>query len=199
MKLQDGSVAHLRAGADIVYDMSAKVRKIRLISGQAVFEVAKDATRPFVVQSGDVYAQATGTVYSVNRIGATGGAIHVTEGSVLVWARDGRDQAVLLHQGGKLSLDPGPRAAVSRAPARPVAPEPVIAQISLDNTPIAAAAERFNRVNQTKIIITDPAIGEIKIVGLFRASEPDRFARAAAAVAGAELVYDKSSNVIKLK
>lgn len=199
LKLQDGSVAHLRPGADIAFDMSGKVRKIRLISGQAVFEVAKDAARPFVVQSGDVYAQATGTVYSVNRIGATGGSVHVTEGSVLVWARDERDQAVLLHPGGRLSLDPGPRPAFTRAPAPPVAPEPVIAQISLDNTPIAAAAERFNRVNQTQILITDPAIGEIKIVGLFRANEPDRFARAAAAVAGAEMVHDKDNNVIKLK
>jgi len=199
LKLQDGSVAHLRPGADIEFDMTAKVRKITLIRGQATFDVAKDASRPFVVRSGDVYAQATGTVYAVNRIGATGGAVHVTEGSVLVWARDERDQAVLLHPGGKLSLDPGPRPAFTRAPAPRAAPDPVIAQISLDNTPIAVAVERFNRVNQTQIVITDPAIGDIKIVGLFRANEPDRFARAAAAVAGAAMEHDKASHVIKLK
>ena len=64
---------------------------------------------PFVVQAGDVYAQATGTVYSVNRVDRTGGRVKVTEGSVLVWAQDERDQAVLLRAGGELTLKPAPR------------------------------------------------------------------------------------------
>lgn len=78
----------------------------QLLRGEATFKVAKDKARPFVVQSGDVYAQATGTVYSVRRVGLTGGTVKVREGSVLVWPHDERDQAVLLHAGGTVTLDP---------------------------------------------------------------------------------------------
>ncbi len=98
MKLRDGSVVTLADGAKIDFALSDRDRKITLLSGAATFKVAKDSSRPFVVRSGDVYAQATGTEYSVRRLGDTGGAVHVKEGSVLVWARDDREQAVCCMQ-----------------------------------------------------------------------------------------------------
>src|SRR5690606_8645445 len=73
VRLADGSVARLGTGARIEARMADDIRKIILLSGEARFEVAKDKRRPFVVRSGAVYAQATGTIYSVRRIGPTGG------------------------------------------------------------------------------------------------------------------------------
>ncbi|MFN6936218.1 MAG: hypothetical protein ACK4NZ_13840, partial [Tsuneonella sp.] len=149
-----------------------------------------------------VYAQATGTVYSVRRVGATGGAVRVDEGSVLVWGRDERDQAVLLHAGGALMLEPGTghadRVEAAR-PAPPPPPPPELAQISLDNVTIEAAARRFNRINRTQIVITDPAVGQTRIVGLFRANDPERFADAAAAVAGATVEVNGDKIEIKMQ
>lgn len=204
LKLADGSVATLGEGARIEFTMRDGVRKAVLLQGEATFHVAKDRQHPFVVQSGDVYAQATGTVYSVRRVGATGGAVRVDEGSVLVWGRDERDQAVLLHAGGALMLEPGTGRADSMEAARPTPPPPPppppeLAQISLDNVTIEAAARRFNRINRIQIVITDPTVGQTRIVGLFRANDPERFADAAAAVAGAAVEVKGENIEIKMK
>ena len=199
--LKDGSVATLGRDAQIQVSLSEGIRKITLLSGEATFEVAKDKSRPFVVRSGDVYAQATGTVYSVRRIGLTGGGVRVSEGSVLVWPRDERDQAVLLHAGGTVTLDPGPMATTteaSRSGSRRL-PPPELAQISLDNIPVRSAVARFNRVNSTKIILADPAIGDIEIIGLYRANDPEHFAEAVAAISGAHIERSGSTIVIKMK
>lgn len=203
-KLKDGSIATLASDAKIDVAFSPAYRRINLINGEALFTVAKDETRPFVVQSGDLYAEATGTVYSVRRVGATGGTVRVEEGSVLVWTRDERDQAVLLHAGGELTLRPGPRrsdraAAEAEPSVSSPLPPPAQAQISLDNVPIKQAIVRFNRINSTKITIGDAPIGEIEIVGLFKANEPETFARAAAAVSGAVVAQDAHGIVIKYK
>jgi transmembrane sensor len=191
MALADGSVVTLGANGRISVAMEDGVRRITLDNGEATFHVAKDRARPFIVRSGDVYAQATGTIYTVRRIGTSGGAVSVTEGSVLVWARDERNRAVLLHAGGKLALDPGARrSAPDTAPSRP-------AHFSFDNMSIASAAARFNSVNRTKIVIGDPALGATPIVGLFKSHDPEQFARAAAAVAGARVTHRQGDIVIE--
>ncbi|HEY0595648.1 FecR family protein [Sphingopyxis sp.] len=197
--LKDGSVATLARDARIEVALSDNIRKITLLNGEAVFEVAKDKSRPFVVRSGDVYAQATGTIYSVRRVGPTGGTVKVMEGSVLVWPRDERDQAVLLHAGGSVSLDPGP-VTPNTAPQR-VAPRrlppPELAQISLDNVSVRSAVARFNRVNSTQIILADAAIADVKIIGLYRANDPEHFAEAVAAISGGHIERSGRSIVIK--
>jgi len=206
--LRDGSVARLSSDARIQVVLSDGARNITLLSGEATFEVAKDKARPFVVRSGDVFAQATGTVYSVSRIGRTGGTVKVLEGSVLVWPRDERDQAVRLQAGGTVTLDPGPQAHAAlprdHATAQPAEPvrrlsPPDMAQISLDNVTIAQAALRFNRVNSTKIIIGDPAIGDVRVIGHYKASDPEHFAQAAAIVSGGHVEHQDGNIVIKMK
>lgn len=196
--LQDGSVATLRHNGKLEVELSANFRRVILLSGEATFQVAKDKARPFVVRSGDVYAQATGTVYSVSRVGQTGGRVAVARGSVLVWSRDERDQAVLLHAGDAVTLDLGqPQPAASRTAAAVSLPPPDLAQISLDNVPIKSAVIRFNRVNSTKIVIADPAIGETRIVGLFGANDVEQFAQAAAVLSGGRI--ERAGRVIVIK
>lgn len=201
VQLKDGSIVTLRHDARIEVALSDDLRRITLLSGQATFQVARDRSRPFVVRSGDVYAQATGTVYSVERVGPTGGTVKVSEGSVLVWPRDERDQAVLVHAGGMVTLDPGPDLPKAQPPAAspPRLPPPELAQISLDNVPIEAAAVRFNRVNSTKIVIADPAIGDTRIIGLYRANDPEQFAKAAAAITGGRIEHEPGRIVITTK
>jgi transmembrane sensor len=200
--LEDGSVATLPPDARIDVILSADVRRVTLLNGDATFRVAKDEARPFVVRSGEIYAQATGTIYSVARVGLRGGTVKVVEGSVLVWPGDERERAVLLRAGETLTLDPPappprpvPDKAASKAPSRPSAPT----QIALDDTPIRVAVARLNRVNGTKIVLADPAIGDIRIVGLFKADDPDEFARMAAAVSGGEVERGRGVIVIKLR
>lgn len=197
VRLRDGSVARLSSDARIEVALSDGIRNITLLRGQATFEVARDKARPFVVRSGAVYAQATGTVYSVSRVGATGGTVKVLEGSVLVWPRDERDQAVRLLAGGTVTLDPGPLPLAAVPPVR--RPLPDMAQISLDNVPIAQAVLRFNRVNSSKIVIADPAIGDVRIIGHYKSNDPEQFAQAAAIISGGYVEHANGSIVIRMK
>lgn len=181
LELRDGSVLTLAADSDVRVDIDGRQRRVTLLKGHATFKVAKDASRPFVVASGQVFAQATGTVYSVRRVGERGAAVEVSEGSVLVWSGNERDQAVLLRAGGSLTLAPG------TSSGAPSLPDPDVAQIAFDNEPLHAAISRFNRVNQVQIEVRDTQLGKTRIVGLFRANDPEQFAQAAALLAGAQV------------
>lgn len=198
LNLTDGSTVALGDGGKIEVAMSDQTRRIVLLSGEATFTVAKDRERPFVVQSGSVFAQATGTRYSVKRQGNLGAAVSVTEGSVLVWARDERDQAVLLRAGDKLALEPT-LALLPQPSLQRELPPPAIAKISLDNVPISSAVARFNRVNSTQIVIADPEIGAIRIVGLFKANDPEHFAEVVAQFTDAKVMHEQGNIVIKIK
>lgn len=65
--LSDGSTVKLNSGSSISYPQhfDKNNRKIELI-GEAFFEVAKDAKRPFKVKTGEVTTIALGTSFNIN-------------------------------------------------------------------------------------------------------------------------------------
>ncbi|MGY0559824.1 FecR family protein [Luteimonas sp. A277] len=189
LDLADGSIVTLGGGAEVTVQLTDHARTVTLESSQAVFNVAKDAKRPFVVRSGEVFAQALGTVYSVTRVGTRGALINVSEGSVLVWADGKADQAIALTAGDQLTLDPGAPMTQAQDPGK----------ISLDNESILAASKRFNRVNGIQIVVEDPTVGDVRIVGLFKANDPEQFAKAAAIVAGAQVIHRDGQIILQGK
>lgn len=187
--LADGSSVALEQGAHIAAAIDGRTRRITLERGAANFHVAKDRSRPFIVRSGQVYAEATGTIYSVRRVGPAGGAVRVSEGSVRVWAAGARDKAVMLHPGQALTLEPA-AAKPAAAPAQ---------SFWFEDVSIDSAAARFNRVNTTRIVIADRAIGQVTIMGRFKSDSPAEFARAAAAITGARVTERGGALVIEKK
>src|SRR5690606_33491641 len=81
VSLADGSTVQLDTGTAIALFDGAEGRGVRLLSGRAWFEVARDADRPFRVAASDVTITVTGTQFDV---GLTGDAVEVglAEGSV---------------------------------------------------------------------------------------------------------------------
>jgi transmembrane sensor len=186
--LADGSLAAINTDTALEVAMKPRRREVRLDRGEAWFQVAKDAERPFVVESGPVRVRAVGTAFSVRR--RDGGCeVLVTEGVVEVWS-EGADEAPRRVTAGERVF-----ASDSAGPARPVPASLEITrelawregQIVLDGEAFGAAAEEFNRYNARKIVIADPALAEQKLVGWFRTNEPESFARAAASSFGARV------------
>ncbi|MDE6452133.1 MAG: DUF4974 domain-containing protein [Odoribacter sp.] len=68
--LADGSAVHLNAGSELRYPVAfaAAERKVQL-KGEAWFEVAKDAERPFYVETDEVSIRVYGTAFNVNTHG----------------------------------------------------------------------------------------------------------------------------------
>lgn len=186
--LADGSLAAINTDTTLEVAMKPRSREVRLDRGEAWFQVAKDAERPFVVESGPVRVRAVGTAFSVRR--RDGGCeVLVTEGVVEVWS-EGAGEAPRRVTAGERVF-----ASDSAGAARPVPASLEITrelawregQIVLDGEAFGAAAEEFNRYNARKIVIADPALAEQKLVGWFRTNEPESFARAAASSFGARV------------
>lgn len=86
--LPDGSVAALNARSSIDVDFSSTRRRVVLSEGQAYFEVAKDAARPFEVEAERARVTALGTAFDVEiGAGADQVAIAVTQHAVEVASR----------------------------------------------------------------------------------------------------------------
>ncbi len=65
--LADGSHVWINSGSSLTYNegFNRKERNVYL-EGEAYFEVAKDAERPFIVRTGEMDIQALGTAFNVN-------------------------------------------------------------------------------------------------------------------------------------
>jgi transmembrane sensor len=81
--LSDGSTIALGADTRIDVTMSKDVRAIELVRGEALFKVAKDASRPFKVRAGQATVTAVGTAFDIER-DSDRAIVSVTEGRVVV-------------------------------------------------------------------------------------------------------------------
>lgn len=188
LPLADGSVMTMNSASQIKVNLAEDVRQIALLQGEAWFEVAKDAKRPFIVQVGDVQVRAVGTAFSVRTRG-TAVEVLVTEGVVETSARHDSKFQLTLKGGDRaivgasalVDFETGQSSNVDRALAWRSG------MIDLNGTPLSSAAEEFNRYNRRQIVIADPAIAAEQFDGLFRVNDPDGFAEAVKASLGVRI------------
>jgi transmembrane sensor len=83
--LKDGSVVTLNTASEILVNYSDDLRSVELIHGEALFDVAKNKARPFVVAAGDTHVRVVGTSFTVRRIDTAPVQVLVREGIVEVF------------------------------------------------------------------------------------------------------------------
>jgi len=178
--LSDGSAVTLNTATTLRTAFDDRRRRVYLLRGEALFDVAKDAARPFVVAAGPVRVRAIGTSFTVRRRGDDAVEVLVREGVVEV-TRPGQpavrlaaDHTVLVPARGPAQPTQLPTGHAERAMAWRQG------QLDLDGLTLAEAAEEYARYTDRRIHIDDPAVAGLKITGLFSISDPEGFARAAA-------------------
>jgi transmembrane sensor len=87
--LADGSRVTLNTDSELLVSLEPRERVVSLDRGEAYFEVAKDKSRPFIVNVGPKRVIAVGTQFSVRRDGDSIQVI-VTEGTVRMEVRRAR-------------------------------------------------------------------------------------------------------------
>jgi transmembrane sensor len=179
--LADGSAVTLNTDTAIRAAFDGRMRRVDLLRGEALFDVAKDPARPFVVVAGDVRVRAVGTSFTVRTHADGQVGVIVREGVVEVWRGDrgepvrlSAEHAVRVADAGVLAPVVVGAAAVDRAMAWRQG------QIDLDGLTLGQAADEFARYSDRHIVIDDPTVARLKMTGLFSASDPDGFAKAAA-------------------
>jgi transmembrane sensor len=183
--LPDGSVIELREGAAVSVAFSASVRRVVLSRGEALFHVAKDARRPFVVQAGGVQVRAIGTAFAVD-LGGHAVDVLVTEGRVAVdrssdaelaapaLAADSRTLA-LVDAGHELvvgaAADARDAARVSAVGASDLSARLAwrIPRLEFSGTPLSQVIAAVNRYSPIKLTLADPSLGGVQLSGVMRA------------------------------
>jgi transmembrane sensor len=117
IQLADGSTVDLNAGTRLSVRFDHEGRHVTLDEGQAVFDVAHDTTRPFLIAAGDRTVRVVGTQFDVRRRDGRL-AVTVARGAVEVRPTDGAGKAYRLHPGQRLEhVEGSPDALVSAAEA----------------------------------------------------------------------------------
>jgi transmembrane sensor len=195
--LSDRSLATINTDSRIDVDISRTLRHVRLVKGEAWFEVAKDPDAPFVVSAGDVRVRAVGTAFAVRRRDS-GADILVTEGTVETWNVRDRSRKLMLSAGGEtfMSNTPAP-ASIAYQPQeinRKLAWRE--REIILRRDSLRDAVSEFNRYNARQIVVADPALDSAPLVGGFAVDQPEIFARAVHATLNVPVTIDDNQIII---
>ncbi|MBB4597793.1 FecR family protein [Xanthomonas arboricola] len=191
LPLADGSAVTLNSGSEVVVEFSPARRQVQLLRGEALFDVAKDRHRPFVVMAAGAEVRAVGTSFSVRRRQDDAVKVVVREGTVDVEADQRVPQRVTANMLAMVS--PTRAVQVQPLPARRVQQLLVWREgmIAFDGDTLAQAAAEFARYNDMRILIDDPAVARRTVVGLYSANDPEGFARSVALSMGLQIEHTR--------
>jgi transmembrane sensor len=174
--LADGSLVELNTDTRVAVSLKDDQRDIRLRRGEAVFDVAKDKARPFVVKTDVADVRAVGTVFSVRA--EDGLEVAVSEGVVAI-ERGGK---VLAHVAAGETLWMSKSGEIRRAAGQSERIEREMAwregKVTFAGETLSEAVAELNRYNRRQVKIADPAIADVRVGGYFRATDPEGFATA---------------------
>jgi len=202
--LSDGSTLELNSRSRVRVRYTKERRDVDLLEGQALFHVAHNAARPFMVHSSSTRVLAVGTQFDVYKKPAST-IVTVVDGKVEVMAthpsstgedtnaatmhlapeesRSGAETAIYLAAGQQLTIDTG-RSSIARALDTGAGPQPAnIAattawtqhNLIFESTPLSEVADEFNRYNRRPLVITAPEISGMRISGMFSSADPALF------------------------
>lgn len=175
--LDDGTVITLGAESEIDVRFSEGRRQVALLSGEAFFDVAKDASRPFFVDIDDTQIRVVGTAFDVRR-GAAGVDVSVLEGVVEVLRPDDESELnttrVVLEAGEQV-------ASTSGAGLTAVTPVSVKApgawrqgRLVFDNVTLREVIVDLDRYYDGDIVIDGDEIAMMRVTASYRTDDIEK-------------------------
>jgi transmembrane sensor len=207
--LEEGSVLLLNTASVVSVQFAEHQRTIRLITGEVLFEVAHDSARPFVVVTDDGAVRAVGTAFVV-RVKSNQADVTVTEGVVEVANSPAEFAGGTVRSSSAANV--ARVSAIQRAiitgvgtpEVQAIAPADVDRQFAwregmvyFGGESLQTAVSEINRYNRRQIIVDDLTLSTKPIVGVFRVTDLDGFAAAAAAALKARVATE--GQVIRLE
>ena len=219
MNLPDGSVVQLNTDSAVEIRYSGTERRAYLLKGEASFDVARDAARPFLVRARSVTVRAVGTAFNV-RLRSAACEVLVTEGKVRV---DSSVSGKSLLAGVESLAEPsvltaGERVVVVASPAD-VAPGEMAAEgriavvstedirrelawqdrrLEFESTPFLEVVTEFNRHNHHKLVVVDPRLAERRFGGSFSAGNVEAFVRLLETRFGVKAEHRENETLLRL-
>lgn len=190
INLEDGSSIQLNTNSKVEVRYTSRTRDLRLLRGEAYFEVSPDPARPFSVYARQDVVRAVGTAFVV-RLRGEGVEVTVTKGRV--------ELATLSRPPAAASLD-----RISTAPRRPLtlmtaqdggtelalvnrsslveqielAPPDVLRKLAwrqgmliFNGEDLSSVVADVSRYTDVRIEIADPSLKSLKVGGYFKVGE----------------------------
>ena len=182
--LADGSVVRISPNTTLRVRFTGHERRVLLSRGDALFRVAKDSTKPFLVETHRASVRAVGTEFGIEHQGDSV-VVTVEEGRVAVTQEAtaaepaqtnslrqtevslGADQQVVVPQAGPIGLirRVDSRRELSWADGRLV----------FEHDSVEEVVRRFNRFNRVQMEVRDPKLAARPVSAVFDASDPEAF------------------------
>lgn len=184
--LDDGSRIALNTDSHVTAKLGRHERDISLDRGEALFDVAHDATRPFVVEAGGERITALGTSFVVRkdadrvRVTLLRGKVEVTQ------MGEPRRLVAVLMPGERVSVGRDGAVALDRPPL-----DAIVAwrrgELIFRDTPLSQAVAEMNRYGDQHLVVSDARLAALPISGVFATDNPAEFAAAVAQLHGLRL------------
>lgn len=182
--LADGSQVTLNTDTALVSHFDGERRGIRILRGEAYFEVKPDSARPFIVAAADATVQVVGTRFTVR----AGSATQVAVESGIVACAAGT--------GATLRLTAGQQAAISAhgVEKRSAADSlPAFAwlqgRLIFQDRPLAEVVAELDRYHPGVIYLAGGKLAATRITGNYKLGDTDAVIRNLADIAGAHVVH----------
>ena len=194
--LSDGSSVTLNADTRIDTELLVLERRVRLVSGQALFRVAKDSSRPFVVTAADHTVTALGTAFDV-KLDKDQVQVTLMEGRVAVrgvGTAAGQPMAELVPHQQLIATShdlPAVRE-VDDTQAVGWAEE----QLFFTDEELANAVAEMNRHSTEQIVLSDPVLLQYRVNGMFRAGNQTGFVSALSAYYPIDYRRDEQGHIV---
>ncbi|MCG8440886.1 MAG: FecR domain-containing protein, partial [Caulobacterales bacterium] len=191
--LADGTTVELNTDTALEVDYQRRVRRLRLLNGEAVFEVARDPERPFAVYAGETVAQALGTAFII-RLNERVTELAVIEGAVefskVVSVDEAPESApgeapsradieaipIVVRAGQALTSQAIPTVARAERPIALAAVTPLELRrrmswtegmFDFSDTSLEDVVDQINRHNRFRVEIADASLRELEFGGMF--------------------------------
>lgn len=175
--LADGTAVDMNTATVLRVAMSGFTRKVTLERGEALFNVAHSALRPFEVHAGSGILRDIGTSFNVVRENEQT-TVSVLEGEVQVRLDSPASAAAItLHGGEQLAYSAHDRSAISAVDAKATTAWREGRMIFHD-TPLAEAINQINRYHPRQIALTDAQLSDLKVSGEFNTADREGLIRA---------------------
>jgi transmembrane sensor len=181
VQLEDGSKIHLNVNSRVRVRFKPDERRLDLARGEAFFEVAHDAKRPFIVVADGTQVRALGTKFDVRDRGS----------AVLVTLVEGRISVRRDEQPSSWTLAPNQRLVVPDSGAARQATVDAAqsvswttGRLSFKDTPLGEAVAEVNRYDKVQIVLQGEDLKRRLLDGYFDVGNTYAF------VTGISLEYD---------
>lgn len=187
VSLVDGSTLLLNTGSQVEVLFSDQRRTVKLIKGEAHFDVAHDTTRPFEVHAGTNIVRAVGTAFTVE-LKPELVEVTVTEGKVQLatvteknnsGGKNNETPLAMVTSGQSAQIDHEIKTIMS------IGKDEISRRLAWQNgalifngEPLDEVIQEVSRYTTAKIVISDPEIRHLKIGGYYKTNETDAMLQA---------------------